>query len=248
MDGVFPEDVLRFTTGPDPCAYLPQEMASAEYRVFFDLSPKGFGELLRRGWRRFGRQVFRPTCANCAACRTIRVNVARFEPSKSQRRTLRRNAHIEVVVQQPTVTHQHLELYNAYHADMHHRRGWPLQTISEGEYRAAFLDGDWSFAREFLYFDDGRLVGVGLVDVVPGASSSVYFFHDPVWRPMAPGVFSLLAELWHAREHGLAWHYLGYWIAQCPSMAYKSQYRPHELLVEFVADDEEPVWKPAATS
>src|SRR5256885_312365 len=88
----------------------------------------------------------------------------------------------------------------------------------------------------------GHLVGVGLADITPTALSSVYFFHDPAWRPQSPGVFSILQQLAYAQRHGLRYHYLGYWIAGCPSMAYKAQYRPHELLVGYPPDDVEPTW------
>jgi hypothetical protein len=65
--------------------------------------------------------------------------------------------------------------------------------------------------------------------------------HDRGTRP-APGVFSIMQQLAYAQRHGLRYHYLGYWIAGCPSMAYKGQYRPHELLVGSPSDDVEPTW------
>jgi len=85
-------------------------------------------------------------------------------------------------------------------------------------------------------------VGVALADITPTSLSSVYFFHDPAWRPRAPGVFSVFQQLAYAQRHGLRYHYLGYWIAGCPSMAYKAQYRPHELLVWYPPDEVEPEW------
>ena len=85
-------------------------------------------------------------------------------------------------------------------------------------------------------------MGVGLADVTTTALSSVYFFHDPAWRPRAPGVFSILRQGAYARQQGLRYHYLGYWVPDSQSMAYKAQYRPHELLVGYPADTEEPRW------
>src|SRR5262249_55888185 len=152
---------------------------------------------------------------------------------RSQRRALRHNSQVRVVVQTPTVTTDHLQLYNAYHEDMHRRRGWRWQTMTEESYQETFLAGNHGFAREFLYFDGDRLVGVGLVDLVADALSSVYFFHDPVWRSKALGVFSILQELRLAKELGLRYEYLGYWISECQSMSYKSQYRPHEILQQY---------------
>ncbi len=105
-----------------------------------------------------------------------------------------------------------------------------------------FLIGDGGFAREFLYFDRDRLIGVALADVVSEALSSIYFFHDPEWRSRALGVFSILQQLQFARDHGLRRQYLGYWISECQSMSYKSQYRPHEILQHYPADEEEPTW------
>jgi len=163
-------------------------------------------------------------------------------PSRSQRRTLQRNSQIRVVVQSPTVTMEHLRLYNAYHEDMHERRAWRRQSMTEESYAETFLAGDNGFAREFLYLDEDRLVGVGLVDMVADALSSVYFFHDPLWRSQALGVFSILHELQFAKEQGLRYQYLGYWISECQSMSYKAQYRPHEILQQYPADDEEPTW------
>ena len=85
-------------------------------------------------------------------------------------------------------------------------------------------------------------VGVALVDVVPDAVSSVYFFHDPDWRQNSPGVFSILTTARFAQQQGLNYQYLGSWIPECQSLAYKSNYHPHERLAFYPEDDEEPVW------
>lgn len=235
-------EMARFTTAPYRCAYLSGERARMEYRVLLEASARQHEALLIRGWRRFGREWFRPVCAACNACRSLRIPLATFTPSRSQRRTLHHNAQIDVVVQAPTLTEAHLRLYNAYHADMHQRRGWPWRRTAPIDYFRSYIEGEWEFAREFLYYDGTKLVGVGLADVTPEALSSVYFFHDPAWRPHAPGVFSILQQLAYAQRHGLRYHYLGYWIAGCPSMAYKAQYRPHELLARYPPDHVEPVW------
>jgi leucyl-tRNA---protein transferase len=235
-------DVVRYRTEPYSCSYLPAESASLDYRIVSNVTVGVYEELLRRGWRRFGHDFFRPACPRCSKCRSLRIDVKEFTPSQSQRRTLHKNSQIEVVVQAPSVTLDHLRLYNAYHWDMHLRRGWLRQTVTAVSYRETFVAGDKGFAREFLYFEHGRLVGVGLADLVSEALSSVYFFHDPAWRSNAPGVFSVLQQARFAREHGLRYQYLGYWIEDCQSMAYKVNYRPHEVLQSYPADHEEPIW------
>ena len=241
-------ELARFKTPQYECFYLPSETATLDYRIIGALTSHAYERLLARGWRRFGVEFFRPACVNCVKCRSLRVLVNEVEPSKSQRRTRRMNAHLDLVVQRPTVTTQHLRLYNAYHADMHVRRGWPEQEMTADRYAETYLAAPGGFTREFLYFDGGTLVAVGLVDVMDDAMSSLYFFHDPARRASALGVFSLLEELRVARERGLRHHYLGYWVAECQSMAYKAQYRPHEILQRRPEDHEEPVWLRAETA
>jgi arginine-tRNA-protein transferase len=221
---------------------LPGETASLEYRVCDSIEPEQYEGLLERGWRRHGRFFFRPACPGCRQCTSLRVDVTAFRPTKSHRRVLRKNAAIEVEIATPAATPEHVRLYNAWHADMHVRRGWRSDRATLESYAGAFLAGHWSCAREFRYWSAGRLAGVGLVDMLPGALSSVYFYHDPAWRAAAPGTFSILTEIDAARRTNRRWLYLGYWIAACPSMAYKANFGPHELLDDHVDDECTPAW------
>lgn len=232
----------RFTSTPGRCSYLPAETASLTYRLSLGMPAEILGDLLRRGWRRHGCHLFRPECPSCVKCRSLRVDVERFAPSKSQRRCRNRNREINVVMQRPTVSHDHVALYNAWHDDMTARRHWRRQQTTEEDYSDAFLAGRWESAYEMLYYDGPQLVGVGLVDVVGDALSSIYFFHDPAWRPRGPGTYSVLREIEFCRKTGRRWCYLGYWISECPSMAYKNRFTPCEILSEFGPDDAEPVW------
>lgn len=236
-------EIARFITPPRACSYLPGEQASLEYRVHATMSPAEYGDRLRRGWRRHGAHFFRPRCADCLQCRSLRVVASEFQPSKSQRRILRRNADVSVVLQPPTVTPQHIAVFNAYHADMTARRGWSENWTTAEDYENSFLIGHWPFAREMLYLRAGQLLGVGLMDVAADAVSSVYFYHDPAWREDAPGTFSVLQEMEFCRRTGRQYNYLGYWIEACPSMAYKSRFTPHEILEGYVDEPEEPVWR-----
>ena len=212
-----------------------------------ELTSGPFYELLRRGWRRHGAHFFRPRCPVCTQCRSLRVLADEFQPTRSQRRILGKNSDVTVKVQTPAVTADHIRLFNAYHADMTDRRGWSRSTTDEVDYENSFLVGVWPFAREFQYYRANRLIGVGLVDVVDEAVSSVYFYHDPDWRPQAPGTFSILQELEFCRQTGRRYNYLGYWISACQSMQYKSNFGPHEILERYVEETEEPCWQRASS-
>lgn len=236
--------IWQGTERPRRCSYLPEQRAALEVRSYLSLTPEELEWYLERGWRRFGTELFRPRCPVCRCCRPVRVDVAGFQPSKSQRRSWRRNASVRVEVGAPQVTAQHVSLYNAWHRDMTERRGWPLQTTDPATYWEAFLSGDFSSSREMRYFDGSRLIGVGLVDLLPNSLSSAYFFHDPAWRAAGPGTFSAICEIGWARDSCLRHLYLGYWIADCPSMAYKIRFQPSEILKEFPDDETPPQWLP----
>ena len=240
-DAPFAELEIEGTASP--CSYLPGQTARMVYRIAYELTETRYEQLLSRGWRRFGRTLFRPVCAACRECRSLRVRLPDFVPNKNQRRCLTQNAGLTLTIQQPTVSDEHISLYNHYHLDMHHRRQWPCRAITTDQYFESFLEGHFEFAREFQYRDNGRLIGLGLVDVTASAMSSIYFFHDPEYRDGGLGTFSILKEIEHGRKTERSWLYMGYYIRDCASMNYKNRFRPHEMLQSYVADDEIPVWQ-----
>jgi arginine-tRNA-protein transferase len=80
------------------------------------------------------------------------------------------------------------------------------------------------------------------MDEVPGAISLIYFFYDPAWRGQSPGTFSILNQLRYAKQRGLEHAYLGYWIDECASMTYKGRFHPRQILAEYPAQEDEPIW------
>jgi len=234
--------MLRIVERPRPCSYLPKERASLEVTFDPGVTPQSYGELLRRGYRRFGWQLFRPVCPKCSACVSIRVLVDEHRLSASDRRVMRLNQNIRCNLAPANATQQHVELYNRYQAFMHAERGWDLQSHTVHSYFEAFGAGPTQIGWEWRYFDGDRLVGVSLMDTAPGAISLVYFFYDPAWRPHSPGRFSILNQLIFAREQGIPYAYLGYWVEACGSLSYKSRFRPFEKLDNYVTLAEEPSW------
>lgn len=83
---------------------------------------------------------------------------------------------------------------------------------------------------EWCYILDGALVGVGLVDSLPVGLSAIYFVHEPGHHRRGLGTWNVLCLIDEARRRGLPHLYLGYWVADCPSLAYKSSFRPYEIL------------------
>lgn len=77
---------------------------------------------------------------------------------------------------------------------------------------------------------DGKLVAVGVLDLLPHAVSAVYFmYHESIHRHQ-PGKLGALREIALAIEGGYRYWYPGYYIHSCPKMKYKVDYTPQYVL------------------
>src|SRR5690606_34258055 len=77
----------------------------------------------------------------------------------------------------------------------------------------------------------GQLRMVSIIDVLDEGLSSVYTFYDPD-VPGSLGTYSVLWQIEQCRTLGLPWLYLGYWIRESRKMAYKSRFRPAQMLID----------------
>ncbi|XP_041803679.1 arginyl-tRNA--protein transferase 1 isoform X1 [Chelmon rostratus] len=85
------------------------------------------------------------------------------------------------------------------------------------------------------YWLDGRIVAVGVIDILPTCVSSVYLYYHPDFASLSLGSYSALREIAFTRQvqkqsPKLSYYYLGFYIHSCPKMRYKGQYRPSDLL------------------
>lgn len=211
----------------NPCPYLPGRYSRTEaYRVE-ELDPFLYERLLGCGFRRSGRIVYRPRCEDCRECRQLRVPVAGFSPSRSQRRVLRANADVSVRVQSPRATDEKYILFRAY-LDRRHDEAMERSVEAFQD----FLYDSPTATLEFEYRIGTRLVGVSIADRCFDGLSSVYMYYDPEMARRSPGTFSVLHEIQFTRSAGMSYYYLGYYVAGCSSMAYKARFRPCHILVE----------------
>jgi arginine-tRNA-protein transferase len=229
---------------PRPCSYLAGRDARSEYRLALDADDARLDALLVRGWRRFGPVYFRPACDGCGECVPLRLPLAQFAPTRRQRRARRKCARLRVSLGAPRVDEERLALHRAWHAWRERARGWEPGDLDAETYFSE-LAFPHPAARELCFHDGDRLVAVGLCDVTARAWSAVYFFYHPDVARLSPGVAHVVIAAEMARARGIPHLYLGFRVAGCPSMAYKADFRPHELLVGRPALDEEPTWAPS---
>ena len=218
---------LKLATSPGhECSYFPDRVCRT--RAFWTEQLPGvwYHRLMDAGFRRSGKVIYQPVCDACRDCIPIRVPVARFAPSKSQRRCWRRNQDLVVSIGTHEPTPEKYAIYERYRLRWHGSTDGQDQKAFE-----QFLYESPVDTLEFCYRDPaGRLLGVGICDVCPQSLSSVYFYFDPEFAARRLGTFSALWEIHWARQHEIPHYYLGYWIRGCGAMEYKSDYRPCELL------------------
>lgn len=224
-----------FVTAPTPCPYLPGKQ---ERKVFTELagpSPVELNDALSRiGFRRSQNVAYRPSCADCSACISVRVCADEFEPTASQKRALKRNGDLVVRAREPWATQEQYDLLSAYLAVRHPAGG--MADMSEEDFAAMVEHSPVdSCVVEYREPDvdgrPGRLVGACLTDRQADGLSMVYSFyaagpHDRVGL----GTYIILDHIMRAGRSGLPYVYLGYWIDGSARMAYKAKFRPLERL------------------
>ena len=224
------------------CAYIPDKKVRMRYKYVHKPTKEFCSAVIKRGWRRFGKYYFHPTCEGCNECKSLRVSVDDFKLSRSQKRVIKKNKETKIIIQKPTLTQMHLKLYEKYHTYKNGKDGWKQKSISQSEYHENFVDGAGEFGKEVLYIVDDRLVGVDLIDVLDDGISAIYFFYDPDFPKLSLGVYSLLYQIELAKLLELEWIYLGYWVDGCKAFSYKPNFKPQQLLDGFPDVLKEPSW------
>ena len=230
-----PAKVSLVTLGGHPCSYLPGRTSETRAAWAERMPAELYHQFMDAGFRRSGKLLYQPVCRGCRACVSIRVPVATFQPSKSQRRCRRRNDDLTVQVAAAAATDEKYQLYRRYVVGRHART--PQEEDRESFER--FLYDSPVDTLEFQYRSrDGRLLAVGLCDASVQSLSSVYFYFDPDESRRGLGTFGALLEIDAAARMHIPYYYLGYWVDGCAAMEYKADFRPAERL------GPDGVWRP----
>jgi arginine-tRNA-protein transferase len=224
-----------FVTSPSPCPYLP---GREERKVFTELTGRHASELNdalgRIGFRRSQSVAYRPSCAGCTACVSVRVLADGFTPNASQRKLLKRNSDLEVHACRPWATDEQYDLLRRYLAARH--PGGGMATMDDGDYADMVEQSPVnSFVVEYrepaVEGKRGRLVGACITDQQADGLSMIYSFFDTEdGRRPGLGNYIIMDHILRAHAAGLAYVYLGYWVKGSERMAYKTRYRPIEVL------------------
>lgn len=228
-----------YLTGPATCPYLPDRQ---ERKVFTHLVGQRAGELndllSQNGFRRSQTIAYRPACEGCSACVSVRVLVNEFTLRRSFRRVLRANDDLVGVMDDATATAEQYCLFRDYLTARHHDGG--MADMSVRDYVTMIEDSHvdtrlltWRRRGPDTAINgrgQGPLLAAALTDVLRDGLSMVYSFYDPAADHRSLGAFMILEHIRRAREMGLPYVYLGFWVEGSRKMAYKAHYTPQERL------------------
>lgn len=169
---------------------------------------------------------------------TERVHEAEFINLKS---SLQPAHKFEVTLEDNDFTEEKFQVYSNYQQKVH--KDAP-KDISRSSFKNFLCNSP--LKRETLVSDDGRkrrlgsyhqcyrldgkLVAVGVLDLLPQCVSSVYFLYDESIYKHVPGKLGALYEITLALEEGYRWWYPGFYIHSCAKMRYKMDYQPQYIL------------------
>jgi len=140
-------------------------------------------------------------------------------------------------------TQESFELYRKYQIAVHHdspgdvtEKGFtrflvdsPLVNDNDNKKKNAHHNYEYGSYHQ-LYRINGKLVAIGVIDILPTGLSSVYLIYDPDERHLVLGKFTAMKEIEFCKENNLQFYYMGFYIHDCEKMKYKAEYSPSELL------------------
>lgn len=220
-----------FTTTPLPCPYFSDRV---EKRVITELTGKDAQSLhealTRAGFRRSHGIAYAPTCPSCNDCVSVRIRAGDFQPSRSQRKLIKRHADLKVTEVPPRANEEQFALFAHYQSSRH--SGGDMESMDYSDYQS-LVEEQIIDSTIVEFRDDDKLVACLLMDRLSDGYSAVYSFYDTENETRKSlGTYIILWLVENAREFELPYVYLGFWIKKCRKMSYKTDFQPLEYFVD----------------
>ncbi len=228
-----------YVTAPQPCPYLEGRMERKLFTALQGETAERLNDSLsKQGFRRSQNVLYRPSCVDCSACLSARIRVADFKPTRSQERVTRRNRTLRRKASSPWATEEQYALFRDYLDSRHATGGMADMDLFEF---AAMVEETPIRTRLIEYTDKTHvqntdatsdragLRAVCLTDILDDGLSLVYSFFDPDFEQDSLGTHVILDHIAIARELGLPYVYLGYWVPGSQKMGYKARFAALEI-------------------
>lgn len=211
-----------------------------EYFLCWSAEPELMDGLWAEGWRHFGPIFFRYRrwlyTGRSLSITPLRMELARFEPSCSQRRVLARNRDLRVEVQPTALDAEMVAMFEA------HRRRFRADVPDSLHDFLSHEPSEVPCRNETIrVYAGARLVAAHFFDVGRTATSSVYSMFDPSESHRSLGVYTILLAVERSRRLGCRHYYPGYASREPSPYDYKKKFAGLE---EY---DWQDGWVPLAT-
>lgn len=194
-----------------------------EYFFYDDVSPEQMDALWANGWRHFGNYFFRYSSTrqdnSTFSVLPLRLRLSAFAASRSQTRTLKRNADLEVRFVPAFVDAEVEALFERHKTRFSHNV--PESVYNFVSHQPATLP---CMCVSLCLFDRERLVGISYLDVGATAASSVYQCFDPAETRRSLGNLMILLSVQHSHSLGKTFYYPGYAYREASHYDYKKNF------------------------
>jgi leucyl-tRNA---protein transferase len=223
---------LSFYLTPNhPCPYLPDKQAKTAFlSPEIETNTQIYSALISQGLRRSGEHIYKPYCDDCQACISVRIPVANFNFSRSQKRCLKTAVGFSQSIAPAAYTDQHYTLFERY--INHRHKDGDMYPPSPEQYQSFLLND--SIESNFLNLTDpnnSQLICTAVYDQVKDGLSAVYTYFEPSYAKYSLGTLAILKLIEQTQRQGLDYLYLGYWIQNSQKMAYKGKFRPLQCFI-----------------
>ena len=173
------------------------------------VSPKQLDTLLADGWRHFGTQFFRYNLGfygdDIRRVIPLRIRLADFSLSKSQRRVLRKNLDLKTIIRPITITAAVEKLFDVHKIRFDHAIPNSIRDFISHEPADVPCE-----ALEVSVFDNDTLVAASYFDIGENSTSGIYAMFEPQQSRRGLGIFTMLKEIEFALGEKKEFYYQGY--------------------------------------
>lgn len=208
------------------------------------ITPKELDLMLSKAWRRFGYHFFRynngfiPETEEYSDIVPLRIRLANFEFSKSQKKILRKNTQFDVRKDLIEINSTKIKLFQLHCQRFRYGRPTSLYNFISVEADTSPIP-----TYEISIYSKDKLIASSFVDISENAFSSIYAMFDTSYSNYSLGNYTLLEEILWAKELGKNYLYLGY-AYQAPSFYdYKKRF---SALEQYIWEEDN--WQPYPSS
>ena len=231
-------DNPQFYLTAAPCPYLDGRLERKVFTHLVGERASALNDILTQGgFRRSQNIAYRPACEGCKSCVSVRVCVDSFVWTRSFRRILAASRDLVADEIPSAPSSEQYSLFRTYLDSRHASGGMAEMSVLDYAMMVEDTHVDTTLVEYRRPGPDtaingrgGPLIAAALTDVLSDGLSMVYSFYDPQETRRSLGTYMILDHIRRARDRGLPYVYLGYWVEGSPKMDYKVRFQPQEHL------------------